>query len=581
MLLQNPWIGYVSRNYTTIKNSIIGKMRVLTPEIKDYRDSNPLIILLNIVAGITETLHYYLDNMAREAFVSTARRYSSVVKLSKLVDYRIKTSTSSSCTVYITFKDALGNPVILTSDYVIPINTVFLTTTGIPFTNTEIVHIPSGSSSGAFTAYQRTYYPAGINYQSTGLPNQSYLLGADYVEGSDTVLVGSTLWDFVESFGRSLSTDKHYTIEVREDGLAYLVFGDGTFGAIPGNTLPITGGLARCLGSNGDILANTLTIPKTPLAIPTQTPTISSITITNPLGSTGGVGYETLTQLKKNIPLSLRTLDRAVTKQDHVDIAEMYNGVSRAYVDFTCGKDIYVYIYPTLGGYADTGLRDLVKLYMDDRKMVTSFIHIKSAGESHIMLDLEVTNRFRVPAAASQSDIISVLTREYSRTNSTINRAVRTSDIIALVDNLEKVDYLKLKGIYLRPFPFPLDSNDSLLYFGLNSGVTVLSTNSTKQTWKLRYEQNGGSPRFRVYQNNAPLSTYLTYGVSFISLFTNAGINFTLYAPTVPYQDGSTWQFVAYAYNQDIVIDDFSIPVIDTSDIINTLTIHENFYLGN
>ena len=59
----------------------------------------PVILLDKItstVAAIAEVLHYYVDNMARETFLSTARRYDSVVKHGALVDYHARAAIAAN-----------------------------------------------------------------------------------------------------------------------------------------------------------------------------------------------------------------------------------------------------------------------------------------------------------------------------------------------------------------------------------------------------------------------------------------------------------------------------------------------------
>ena len=69
------------------------------------------------------------DNMARETFFSTARRYSSLYKHAKLVDYHIKSAIPASVdlTLFTTDGEDLG------SSFTIPAGTVFTSADGKPW----------------------------------------------------------------------------------------------------------------------------------------------------------------------------------------------------------------------------------------------------------------------------------------------------------------------------------------------------------------------------------------------------------------------------------------------------------------
>ena len=86
MALKNQWVGYISRSYLQIKNSVLQRLSEIVPEVTDHSESNILVIIIGIFSGIAEMLNYYIDNMARESFITTARRYSSVVKHTRLIE---------------------------------------------------------------------------------------------------------------------------------------------------------------------------------------------------------------------------------------------------------------------------------------------------------------------------------------------------------------------------------------------------------------------------------------------------------------------------------------------------------------
>ena len=96
MATNNPWLTPYQRSYNDIKAKLISELRNRVPEITDFSEGNIFILIISIFAAIAEVIHYYIDNMARETFFPTARRYSSLYKHSKLVDYHIKSAIPAS-----------------------------------------------------------------------------------------------------------------------------------------------------------------------------------------------------------------------------------------------------------------------------------------------------------------------------------------------------------------------------------------------------------------------------------------------------------------------------------------------------
>ena len=557
MSLTNGWVGYLQRGYEEIKATLITGLKNRVPEMTDHSESNLMILIISMFAGLTEQLNYYIDNMAREAFMGSARRYSSVIKLSKLLDYRIKANIGASVDITIT----LDSP--LLTDYTLPIGTIFISDSGLEYITIKATLALAGANTivaGTIQKKALDSYPVG---NTDGVGGQILPLPGRYLDNSISLKIGTdTNWKYKETLGLSKPSDKHYTVYIDESGLILLRFGDGINGYIPPGANPITFYGFTTAGIQGNQEVASITKLKFPLSLPS--PSIVS-SITNSFKSSGGQNIESLESIQIKAPLSIRTLDRAVTKQDYIDIANLSPGVSKANLLFNCGKTVEVFISPEGGGIAQDALLSTTSNYIDQRKMVTTFVNVRPAGESIVKMKLTVTAKFRESAILTESDVRNSLLAEYSYLNSDVNKSIRKSDIYAVVDGLPRVDYLILEELSLLPYARPISHTLQIIWDRqINTG-----SNGTVN-WKVEF--NGTSFNvFKegVYLGNALLSTPYTDPDNIITFTINPSA----------YLSGQDWEFTSEAFNQDVSTNDFSLPVTETAFL--DITVLEQLVTNN
>ncbi len=560
MALFNEWVGYTTRSYNQIKTSVLTKLGIKVPEITDHSESNPLVIIISIFAGIAEMLNYYIDNVARESFISTARRFSSMVKLVKLIDYRIKAANPASVDLIITFLDSSGNPIGASADYTILSGTEFATGNNINFISVTDILVLNGDINVQLGVEQKTQLLNQNLGLTSGVADQNVSIGLDYVDGSMALEVDGNLWELKDTLGRSTPLDQHYIIEISVNKVAFIKFGDGINGVIPSAGLQLIADYYTTLGSEGNVDPNTITTIVSTLIIPG----VDTLEVNNSLKAVAGTEYEDVERIRKSAPISLRTLSRAVTRSDYKDIALLANGVDKASVHFICGKTVNIYISPIGGGIAQSALLQSTKDFVDERKMITTFIDCFPAGETYIALELNVTAKFRMDGNLTELDIREKLLDEYGYDKSDINKPIRLSDIIAMVDNLNKVDFLTL--ISLSTIPYARPDNHVI---ELNWNRSTLNSSNQIINWKLNY--NG--TLFRLYREGVFI-TNINIGNQYTT--TDNVLQLTINAST--YIAGMDWNFKTYPYTENIELDDYSVPILRDQDL--TLIINEQLTIN-
>lgn len=554
MGLKNNWVGYVERGYYDIKQSILNRVKASVPEITDFSESNIFVIIISVFAGLIEQVNYYIDQLMRESFLPTARRYTSAVNLTRIIDYRIKAANPASTDLRVTLLNASDEPYSIQygQSELIPEGTEIIINS-LPFVTTKDITIQYPFNEALVPVAQFTLNEESFNITDSA-PNMVFSLGTDYVHNSMSVTINGTPWTLVTTFGKSTSDDTHFIIDIKADGIAYLQFGDGVNGAIPINGDLVVLSWKKTSGPAGNLVAQSINEISDTLVTLTYATKIQLVNYNN---ITSGAAYENLERIKTNAPLSLRTLDRAVTKQDYIDVAKMHPGVNKANINYTCGKFVELFISPVGGGIASSALLDEVTDYFDDYRMVTTFVNIRPTGESKIVLSLDIVGKPRMKSSDISGQVTPVLLEEYGYDKSDVNRSIRLSDIYSLVDNQEMVDYVNIRSLYLIPYFFPVNYD-----VPLNKVFILIGTNE-KLTFRLIFISGTTFHLYKEGNFESAITTGSEYDNGLFKLTPQAGT----------YDNSSIWEFTIYPAKKDIELSDNSIPILEDANL--TLFIKE------
>lgn len=571
MGITNKWLNPYQRSYQQIKAKLVESLMGLKdPQgqklITDYSEGNILIIILSLFAAIAEVLHYYVDNMARETFLSMARRYDSVVKHGALVDYHARAAIAATVDVILS-RSITGNSI--GAKLTIPQGTLFTDSNGNSWLSARDVTWYSNVTTCKVPIIQHERYtvsalnnmviPTGdrVILNLGTLPNGKY-----YEQGSMSLQIGGETWVLVDTFAKSKPTDKHFMVSVDESLSPYIMFGDGTFGKKPAAGAKITNVVFYLTnGTQGNVKSNTIT--SVPSVISSS---ITDATVSNAYDAGGGSNYENFTMLKEHIPLSVKTLGVAITKEDFESLAMLVDGVNKAKADYECGRKLTVYISPDGGAVASSELINRVYNLLSQRAPMTTWLKVKSAGKVQIILEMDVTGKKSYKTAEIRTQILTALYNAYSPEQAQIGGSVRLSDIYALIDNLSTVDYLHLTKFYIKPWPTTIYGNKEL-----NLGQFKLNKAKGSMTYYITFNS---STTFTVRSVSNGYVTTGTVGNSIQVIDKANGFDFSLDIQNNNYQSGYRYSITVSEPNHDYEDPGFNLPVFENASQL-TLTVKE------
>lgn len=504
MALDNKWTNPLRRAYQDIKNDLIEALKSIKDPrdpskslVTDVSEGNLLIIIISLFAAIAEVLHYYIDNMARESFLDSARRYSSVAKIGQLIDYSPRLANAATVDVILTREPSQEHP---SNTFTIPKDTPFLDLSG----NTWLVAKDTvwgvAELSCKVPLIQHELYSADpLNGASVTalMVNAPWLIGRDLkdtmVENySVDLTIGGSSWTQVDTFAYSKPDSKHFRLELDDSNNPQIVFGDGKFGSKPtqGDIISILYYVTK--GASGNVSSNSLT------QVPSSISSIdSSIKSNNPYGSGDGFDYEDLELLRSHISLQAMTMAVAISRQDYINCALLVPGVKEAALEYIQGRKLDVYISTNDGNIASSTLIDEVKDYLLQKSPLCTWLEVYPAGISEIKLSIEATGKKHYTTQQIQTSILNTLLDAYSPSKATIGGRVRLSDIYALIDNLPEVDYLYITKFFINPWP-KLIYGDTQLNFELTS----IDKASGNITYLLIFHTNNSDTTFELYSKN-------------------------------------------------------------------------------
>lgn len=571
MGITNKWLNPYQRSYQQIKAKLVESLMGLKdPQgqklITDYSEGNILIIILSLFAAIAEVLHYYVDNMARETFLSTARRYDSVVKHGALVDYHARAAIAATVDVILS-RSITGNSI--GAKLTIPQGTLFTDSSGNSWLSARDVTWYSNVTTCKVPIIQHERYTASalnnmviptgdrVIFNLGTLPNGKY-----YEQGSMSLQIGGETWVLVDTFAKSKPTDKHFMVSVDESLSPYIMFGDGTFGKKPAAGAKITNVVFYLTnGTQGNVKSNTIT--SVPSVISSS---ITDATVSNAYDAGGGSNYENFTMLKEHIPLSVKTLGVAITKEDFESLAMLVDGVNKAKADYECGRKLTVHISPDGGAVASSELINRVYNLLSQRAPMTTWLKVKSAGKVQIILEMDVTGKKSYKTAEIQTQILTALYNAYSPEQAQIGGSVRLSDIYALIDNLSTVDYLHLTKFYIKPWPTTIYGNKEL-----NLGQFKLNKAKGSMTYYITFNS---STTFTVRSVSNGYMATGTVGNSIQVIDKANGFDFSLDIQNNNYQSGYRYSITVSEPNHDYEDPGFNLPVFENASQL-TLTVKE------
>lgn len=467
-----PSIDYTSRDYASIRQSLLDDAATRIPEWVN-RDANDFgMMMIEAFAYVGDLMSYYTDRLADEAFISTARNRASILNIADMLGYRPDNGQPS--TVVLTVGVLPGNGRVR-----IPAGTQFSTqpltddlTSIIVFETDTDLYVdqdPTNVMYGTVSATQGETTSNEVLGLSDGTPAQVFrLLQSPAIEQTVRVFVdegaGPLEWMFFEHLIDAPPTAVAYTTRTDAFGRTSVYFGDDVNGRVPFNGSSITVTYRVGGGHTGNVGAGTIT------NIMSAGPSVTSVNNLSP--AAGGTDAETSDQIRVNAPRALSTLKRAVSLEDYGDICFNVVGVGKANAFGLIPENVTVWIAPSGGGMPTQELKQRVSAYLSDKKVGPTGQTI-TADPTYVPVN--VTVDVMVKPEYSQSAVLNAVKNALidmlAFPNVDFAMLLTTSDVYAALMDVDGVQYAGLRVFARASDPTP--QGISNIQFGPNEIPTA------------------------------------------------------------------------------------------------------------
>jgi hypothetical protein len=90
-----PQIDYLAKDYASFRRLILDRLSVLAPDWQERNAADTVMTLVELLAYAGDSLSYFQDAAATEAYLGTARRRASVRRHARLIDYPVHDGASA------------------------------------------------------------------------------------------------------------------------------------------------------------------------------------------------------------------------------------------------------------------------------------------------------------------------------------------------------------------------------------------------------------------------------------------------------------------------------------------------------
>ncbi|MFX0194745.1 MAG: baseplate J/gp47 family protein [Candidatus Hodarchaeota archaeon] len=471
-------IDYMARDYESFKQAMISLIPSKLSNWTDRSEADFGIVLIEIFAHMADILSYYQDRVANESFLATAKERRSVIQHLRLIGYELEPAAAASGELSLIVSNDKTDAVQInkgdqfatkSSETEKSIRFEYVSQSPLEIDLSTLVPDTAGTGFKKFVGIpvkEGQIIKDEILGVSDGKPNQFFQLAqAKSLRDSLQlkVQIGGRIEDWLlrKNLIYSRPMDHHYSIQIDENDITHIYFGDGVNGRIPEKDAQIVSTYRVGGGVRGNVAKDRITVIS-------NAPQLQALAarVTNEKPATGGAEREPIEHAVKFAPTVFKSLQRGVTMEDYVALAKQFPGVAKAKSQAVNWNYVDLYIAPSGGGLATDLLKSELLGYFEDLRMMTALIRIKDPTYVPIYITAEVNVKsyyFQTDVQHQIEDAIRTKVLNFDELD--FGQPVYLSKVYEAIEAVEGVDFVNVSE-FLR-------DNSAIIYRSTDSNYDM------------------------------------------------------------------------------------------------------------
>jgi hypothetical protein len=265
-------------------------------------------------------------------------------------------------------------------------------------------------------------------------------------EAAMELRVNEVRWKETPSLYRADGDARVYELRNQDDGTAAVVFGDGVEGGrLPTGKTNVRATYRKYTGTGGNLDTGRLTtLLQKPLGV---------AEVTNPEPATGGADPEDIADARQNAPLTVLTLDRAVSVQDYRDYARAFAGVAKAHALWVASgpsRGIYITLAGVDGAPIPEGSDTYANLMSSLRRYGDPMLPLSLVNFTAATFTLGMAVKI-ADAAPRESVLLELeesLRTYFSFANRDFGQHVSQDEVLAVAHSVAHVEAVRITRLY-------------------------------------------------------------------------------------------------------------------------------------
>lgn len=472
-------LNYTNQDFWSMKSRLVNFMQErfgpngseIPGAFNDLVESDLAIMLTENWAFLADTLSFKMDQIANELYIDTVTEIENAFRIARAHGFKPQPPIAARSMFVATLNNPLTTDLriqtplavsVSSNNQLISIELFQADSENNPMYDQEII-IPAGSTSSqsiiGLEGATRTEVLSG-----TGQPGQVIQLAFfPVIYDSIRVEVDGVPWVPVDYFTDS-QPRREYRVEFDSNYNGYVIFGNNRAGIIPSPNSQIRLTYRIGGGPNGNIVTGFVDtqVQQAVEGLGYSVP----VTLSNYTKGQYGYAGDTIEDIRRKLPMYVKTQDRAVSGDDYKTLAEHfatpYHGqvgkASAVLRHHGCAGnivDLYILAKQDVDGLEEASSELKVDLYeeINKKKMLTDFVCIKD-GEIILVdtsIDLTVSKFYRKFEAELRTNIQRKVDQFFSTSNWEFGQTLKDSDIIKAVAGIKEIEEVNVAFVTNDP----------------------------------------------------------------------------------------------------------------------------------